>query len=86
MRSSLAALPAVAITRAPHRRAIWIAALPTPLPPPITSTSSPGWRRARPTSMCQAVRNTSGTAAASSHFRFSGNGRQFTAGTATFSA
>jgi hypothetical protein len=74
------------MTRAPCSRAIWTAALPTPLPAPITSTSSPGRTRARVTSMCHAVRNTSGTAAACSHGRFSGYGRQFTAGTHTASA
>ena len=74
------------MTRAPSSRAIWIAALPTPLEPPMTSTSSPARSRARPTSMCQAVRNTSGVAAAADHSRLSGNGRQLTAGTDTFSA
>src|SRR5439155_4826 len=63
-RSSLRSLPAVAMTRAPSKRAIWIAALPTPLPAPITSTSSPGASFARPTSMCHAVRTPSGMAAA----------------------
>ena len=74
------------MTRAPWSRAICTAALPTPLPAPITSTSSPGRTRARVTSMCHAVVNTSGTAAASSHVRFSGNDRQFAAGTVTSSA
>ncbi len=45
--------------------AIWIAAEPTPLDAASTSTSSPGCMRARVISMCQAVRNTRGAAAAS---------------------
>src|SRR6185436_11092313 len=49
-RSSFAPVPAVAMTRAPWSRAIWIAALPTPLPAPITSTSSPARTCARVTS------------------------------------
>jgi hypothetical protein len=44
--------------------AIWIAAWPTPLPAASTSTSSPRFSRARVISMCQAVRNVSGNAAA----------------------
>ena len=40
--ATLAALPAAAITRAPWSRAIWIAALPTPLPAACTSTRDPG--------------------------------------------
>ena len=42
-----------------------MAACPTPLPAPRTSTSSPGDSFARVTSMCHAVRNVSGNAAAS---------------------
>jgi len=70
---------AVAITRAPSSRAIWTAALPTPLPAPITSTSLA--RRTGgggATSMCHAVRNTRGTRRACSHARFSGYGMQLT--------
>ena len=60
-------MPAVAMTRAPSSRATWIAACPTPLAPASTSTVSPGRTFARVTSMCQAVRNVSGNAAASTN-------------------
>ena len=61
--ASFASVDAVAITRAPQSFAIWIAAVPTPEPPAITSTVSPCWIAARSTSICQAVRNTVGIAA-----------------------
>jgi len=44
--ASFSSVPATAITRAPKSFAIWTAAVPTPLPTPITRTSSPAARRA----------------------------------------
>jgi len=85
-RSSFSREPAVAITRAPSRTAIWMAAWPTPLPAASTSTSSSRWTCARPTSMCQAVRNVNGNAAASMNEIASGIGTMFCAGTETSSA
>ena len=84
--SSLAGLPAVAMTRAPWSFAIWMAAVPTPLPAAHTSTSSPMRTRARVTSIRQAVRNTSGNAAASSKARCPGSGIRLATGTRTSSA
>ncbi len=74
------------ITRAPVNLAIWMAALPTPLPAPRIKTSSPGLSPARVTSMCHAVRKTSGTAAASSKLKFFGIGSAFASGARTYSA
>ncbi len=84
--ASFSSLPAVAMTRAPRNFAIWMAALPTPLPAPRTSTSSPGCNSARVTSMCQAVWKTSGIAAASTNESSPGQGRQFASGQRTYSA
>ena len=85
-RASLASLPAVAITRAPITFAIWMAAMPTPLPAAHTSTSSPRASRARVTSIRHAVRKTSGKAAASSKAMASGIGITLAAGQRTSSA
>ena len=84
--SALAEDPTVAMTRAPCRRAIWTAALPTPLPAACTRTSSPRRTPARATSMCQAVRKTRGNAAPSSNDSDAGSGRTLAAGSATNSA
>ncbi len=47
--------------------AIWMPTMPTPEPPPMISTSCPGFILARPTSMCHDVMPTIETAAASSN-------------------
>ena len=87
--ASFASVDAVAITRAPQSLAIWIAAVPTPEPPAMTSTVSPCWIAARSTSICQAVMNTVGIAASwasSSGTRARGAGTRLAAGTTTYSA
>src|SRR3972149_2698734 len=61
--ASFSSALATAITRAPKSLAIWTAAVPTPLPAPMTSTSSPRFTRACRTSMFHAVRKARGTAA-----------------------
>ena len=61
----LSALPAVAITLAPNAAASWIAVVPMPLVPPWTMNHSPGFRPPRSNTLCQTVKNVSGTAAAS---------------------
>src|SRR3989442_5015788 len=78
-RAHFAGPPAVAITVARHSFAIWIAALPTPLPAAWTSTVSPGFSAQRATSMCHAVRDASGHAAASSKLIDAGFGMRVTA-------
>ena len=65
---------------------VFSAAAPTPEPAACTSTSSPGRTAARTTSMCHAVRNVSGTAAASGKDSRAGFGRQQAAGTTACSA
>ena len=57
-------LRTLATTRAPSTRAIWTAAVPTPPLAPFTSTVSPATRPACRTRASNAVRKTSGTAAA----------------------
>jgi len=52
----------------------------------VDQTHSPGWRAARAISMCQAVTNTTGTAAASAKLSTSGLCRPFRFGTASLSA
>ena len=58
--SCLAAVLAVASTRAPQCAAIWIAAMPTPLAPACTSTHSSGCTLAVATRPYHAVRKTTG--------------------------
>ena len=69
---ALGALTAALIALLDTWVATWIAALPTPLPAPITRQISPSASFARSTSMCHAVRNTSGIAAASCQSRSMG--------------
>ena len=57
----------MAITRAPHHFASWIAIEPTPLVPPRTSTVSPGRSRALSFSIVHDVSADSVKHAASSH-------------------
>ena len=59
--------------------------VPRPPTPPQISTCSPGWTRARVTSIRQAVSSTSGIEAASSKLRLAGFGSTFTAGIVTYS-
>jgi hypothetical protein len=66
--------------------AIWIAALPMPLPPACTSAVSPGRTRALVISMRQAVIIASPTAAASVALTPSGMGTRLDAGATTYSA
>ena len=80
-------VPAVASTRASRSlRAIWIAAMPTPLVPPCTSRVSPWSRRPSQTMLFQAVKNASGKAAASTKSKPVGIGMHCTAGTLQNSA
>ena len=72
----------VPIGRAPSSRDTWIAAVPTPPRAARTSITSPSARRVRRASDCHAVRNTSGTAAASTRSMPSGTGISWPAGTA----
>src|ERR687884_1085549 len=65
--SILSLLPAVAITVQLYNLAIWMPTMPTPEPPPMISTSWPGFILALPTSICQDVIPTIDTAAASSN-------------------
>ena len=84
--SILSSLPTVVMTRAPTSRAIWIAALPMPLPAACTSTVWPGLSSALTSSACHDVRNASGSAAPASKLTDSCNGRQLAASTFTRSA
>lgn len=68
------------MTLAPARRAIWTAALPTPLPAAVTSTVSPAHRAARSMSMCHAVENATWVAAASSKPSPTGSGSRLPTG------
>src|ERR671930_2643321 len=63
--SILSLLPAVAMTVQLYNLAIWMPTMPTPEPPPITSTSWPGFILARPTRIFHDVMPTIETAAAS---------------------
>ena len=76
----------MAITEAPHSLAIWMAALPIPLPAACTSTRSPARRPAWVTSRCHEVRKVSGKAAAFSKLMFRGIGITLAAGSTIFSA
>ena len=84
--SILSSLPTVAMTRAPTRRAIWIAALPTPLPAAWTNTVWPGESPARAMSACHEVSIAIGSAAPVSNEIASGSDRMFAAGAFTSSA
>ena len=70
----------------PAGLAIWMAALPTPLPAAWTSTVSPAPSLARFTSISQAVRKVRGMQAASGNERLRGMGTRFARGTHTYSA
>ena len=77
----------VASTRASRSvRAIWIAAMPTPLVPPCTSRVSPWARRPSQIMLFQTVKNASGKAAASTKPTPFGTGMHCTAGTQQNSA
>src|ERR1051325_823048 len=65
-RSHFSFEPAVTITRRPASLPSVVAAVPTPLPPPWTSSVSPALARASSNTLRNAVRNTSGIAPASS--------------------
>jgi hypothetical protein len=60
-----------------------MAALETPLPAAWTSTVCPGRTRALSTTICHAVRKTSGTAATSVKGRSPGYGSMLASGTTT---
>ena len=82
------ALPAehVTATRAPIALAIWIAAVPTPDAPAWTSAQRPLVSPPCTTSASHAVRNTSGTAAASARSSPAGTGSAWRAWVTTCSA
>ena len=81
----LPSLPTVVMTRAPNSRAIWMAATPTPEPPPCTSTVWPGVTCALRTTICQAVMNGRIDDAASAQPRLAGYGATLIRGTTTYS-
>jgi hypothetical protein len=58
-------VPAVPSTRSPYAAASWTAAVPTPPPAPRMRMLSPGRTRAASNMQTQAVRKTTGIAAAS---------------------
>ena len=82
-RSSFSSLLEVTKTCAPASLAICSAAIATPPPMPRISTLSPGRTRALVITILQAVRKTSGKAAASSKLSRSGIGRRLTSGITT---
>ena len=83
-RFAFSSVPVVVMTRAPCIFAIWIAALETPLPAACTSTVCPARTWPFFTTICQAVRKQSGSAAASSNESFAGFGKRFASGTTTW--
>ena len=68
-------LPAVANTRWPKARAIWIAVTPMPLLPPCTSSVSPAASLARSNTLIHTVKNVSGSEAASTMLEPLGHGK-----------
>ncbi len=84
--ASFSSDPAVAMTVQPSSFAIWIAALPMPEPAARTRTHSSALVWARVTSMCQAVPNADGRAAASVSVSPSGVRTRHEAGATTYSA
>ncbi len=78
--------PAVANTRAPNARAIWIAVVPMPLVPPWTRNDSPLRSRPRSKTFIHTVKNVSGIPAAATRSTPPGSGRHCTSGATQYSA